>query len=302
MSDTNNISSDASSGKKRCIPALRPPNNNLGEDELLMKTFYDIMQIKSDNGEWERIWNDPTDRKGIRDAILPSFTLACCSALGTFVFLRKVPTWYMNRALAKKESIIHGPKGHPHYDSSRRQKNIMFPRIKTHKDGSTSFHEGLLIKPLTLAIDAAVSVAMGAAVWFYSIDKKGVFNAVSNVPLVEGRSAVSDTLCQDFIEQKKQIPKRVWKEYNDDAVLMLKHFVENCQRRTQYERQLRMDRGLAPETPVEIPPPGIPPDLVIEDEEEKAFDLYDWAGEDDLWADEDDEWDDEDDDKGFWER
>ena len=73
----------------------------------------------------------------------------------------------MNRALSKKESFLHGAKGHPHYEASRKQKNILFPRIKTHKDGSTFLHEGLLIKPLTLALDAAVSLAMGAGVWSY---------------------------------------------------------------------------------------------------------------------------------------
>lgn len=300
MSDSRNDDGDApvsaapkDTNKKRRIPALEPPNNNLGEDELLMKKFYDLMQIKSDNGEWERIWNEPDDRRGIHNAIRPSFIYASVSALATFVFLRKVPNWYMNRALSKKESIFHGRNGHPHYESSRRQKNVLFPRIMTHKDGSTSFHEGLLIKPLTLAIDATVSVALGCAVWFYSIDKKGVFHAASNVPLVEGRSAVSDTLCHDFIEEKKQVPERVWKEYNDDAVVMLKQFIENCQRRTQYERQLRLDQGLSPEEPVAIPSRGVPPDLVIEGEEEKAFDLYDWVAEDDWVSDEDD-------DEGFW--
>ena len=59
-------------------------------------------------------------------------------------------------------------------------------------------------------------------------------------------------------KQKKKIPKKVWKEYNDDAVVMLKRFVENCQRRTQYEQQLRMERGMALDKPVAIPSPGVP--------------------------------------------
>jgi hypothetical protein len=300
MSD-NSGSNDASTSKRKRIPALIPPNNNLGEDELLMKTFYDLMQIKADRGEFQRIREEPEDRKAIFEAIRPSFAIASASTLATFVFLRRVPRWYMNRALGKKESVWHGREGHPHYDSSRRQKNILFPRIKTYRDGSTSFHEGLLIAPLMIAVDLAVSLAMGAAVWFYTIDKKGTFNAVSNVPLVEGRSAVSDTLCADFIEQKKKLPARLWKEYNDDAVTMLRLFIENCQRRTQYERQLRIEKGLGPDEPVAIPPPGVPPDMVIEDDEEKAAELSmaDWAAEDD-WAT-DDEWDD-DDEKSFWGR
>lgn len=307
MSDANSDNSTSApirtqdGSKKRSIPALKPPNNNLGEDELMMKKFYDLMQIKADKGEWERIWAEPMDRKAINDAIRPSFTLATVSTIATFVFLRKVPAWYMNRALSTKESFFHGAKGHPHYDSARRQKNIAFPRIKTHRDGSTSFHEGLLIKPLTLAMDATVSLIMGAAVWFYTIDKKGVFSAVSRIPLAEGTSAVSDTLCQDFIEEKKTIPKKVWNEYNDDAVLMLKQFIDNCRRRQQYERQLRIERGLQPEEPVSIPPPGVPADLMIEDEEERTFGLADLIGQDDSWAGDDaDDWDD--DDKGFWGR
>jgi hypothetical protein len=309
MSNSNNSSSnnggsnDASTTKRKRIPALIPPNNNLGEDELLMKTFYDLMQVKADRGEFQRIRQEPEDRKAIFEAIRPSFAIASASALATFVFLRKVPRWYMNRALGKKESRFYGRDGHPHYDSSRNQKNALFPRIKTLKDGSTSFHEGLLIKPLTIAIDLTVSLATGAAVWFYTIDKKGTFDAISNVPLVEGRSAVSDTLCADFIDQKNKLPKKLWTEYNDDAVTMLRKFIENCQRRTQYERQLRIEKGLEPEEPVIIPPPGVPPDMVIEDEEEKAAELYAWVAEDD-WAAYGDEWDEEDnnddDDKGFW--
>ena len=132
------------------------------------------------------------------------------------------------------------------------------------------------------------------------MDKKGAFQAVSEIPLIEGRSAVSDTLCQDFIAQKGKVPKRLWKEYNDDAFVMLRDFIDNCQRRMQVERQIRTDRGLGRDEPVDIPSPGVPRDLILEDEAERIVDLVgaDWAAEDDHWAD--DDWDDDNESESFW--
>ena len=119
--------------KRKRIPALIPPNNNLGEDELLLKGFYDLMQIKADKGEFQRIMDEPNDRRAVKKALMPSFYLASATAITTFVVLRKAPRWFMNQALSKKESIIHGPAGHPHYDSSRRTKEYF---VSSHSNPS----------------------------------------------------------------------------------------------------------------------------------------------------------------------
>ena len=295
MHNSDDRSTAQSPQHKKKTP-FTPPRNNLSEDELLAKTFIDLMQIKFDRGELTRISQEPQDRKGLNDVMRTGKIIGGIVAIGTFVGLRRLPKRFMNQALSKKESILHGRDGNPFYHIARKQ-GPWLPHVKTRRDGSTSFHEGWVLAPLLITIDAALACFMGGIVWFVATPKLKIFEAAADIPLVPGRSAVSETLCSDFIENFKRLPKELWtpkKLDGDDVTTNIKRFVENCQRRQQVERQLRSDSALKENEPVEIPHPGVLKDLIVEMEEspeevlvwgntgmKQGFWLDDWAEEED---------------------
>ena len=82
---------DSDVKKKRRIRALQPPNNNLGEDELLMKTFYDLMQIKSDRGEWSE--------SGMSLAIARAFAMPFDQVLPWRVLRPLLPLFFYEKCL-----------------------------------------------------------------------------------------------------------------------------------------------------------------------------------------------------------
>ena len=288
------------------VPLFAPPRNNLGYDELLAKTFIDIMQIKYDRGEFERIQREPQDREGLAQVMRPGLIMGGISAIGSFIILRRVPKYSMRRSLEKRESFVHGRDGNPFYDTVRRQ-GPWFPYVKTRRDGTIRFHEGRIIGPFLTAIDAVLACMMGGVVWVVTTPKVKMFEAVADIPLVPGRSAVSDTLCSDFIENYKRIPKDLWAPetiQRDDVTKNIKRFVENCQRRQEMERLLRQNAGLDENDPVKIPYPGVPADSIVEveepPEEVKPVDDRKPAFWLDNWAELDDDDDDDDDDEEFW--
>ena len=99
----------------------------------------------------------------------PGAYLGAAVGLAQFVFLRKAPIAMMRRA------------------------------------GQTNFQESAKMKPFSLLFDAVLSTAMAGTVWIMATDKDKVFKTASELPLVEGRSDVSDALCDDFIAQYETI-------------------------------------------------------------------------------------------------
>lgn len=300
---TNTSDKNSSTNKNprlRRVTPFTPPRNNLSDDELLAKTFIDLMQIKEDNGEFERIHREPQDRKGVVKVMMPGMIFGGIAAVGTFITLRRLPKHVMQRAMEKKESFLHGRDGNPFYDLVRKQ-GPWLPHVKTRRDGSIRFYEGWILSPILTAIDAVMACATGVVVCVVTTPRVKLFKAAADIPLVPGRSAVSDTLCSDFIENYKRLPKELWsskKIQRDDVTKSIKRFVENCQRRQQMERQLRYNAGLGENDVVDIPYPGVPEDLIVEVEEppeevevivdrKRGFWLDDWGEEDDedddLW-------------------
>jgi hypothetical protein len=284
----------------RKVTPFTPPRNNLGEDELLAKTFIDLMQIKADHGEFDRIHREPQDRKGVVKVMMPGMIFGGIAAIGTFITLRRLPKHLMQRALEKKESFIHGRGGNPYFDIVRKQ-GPWLPHVKTRRDGSIRFYEGWILSPILTAIDAVLACVTGGVVWVVTTPRVKLFEAAADIPLVPGRSAISDTLCSDFIENYKRLPKELWtpkKIHRDDVTKSIKTFVENCQRRQRMERQLRYNAGLDENDAVDIPYPGVPAYSIVEVEEppeevevivdrKRGFWLDDWEEEDDedddLW-------------------
>jgi len=87
---------------------------------------------------------------------------------------------------------------------------------------------------------------------------------VSRVPLVQGRSVLSEELCGDFIRAYDITKTRGFdwsnENHNSNTLTNIERFVKNCHARQNYEQDLRRSQGLSSEDPVTIPPPGVPQD------------------------------------------
>jgi len=129
---------------------------------------------------------------------------------------------------------------------------------------------GIIIRTIKLGLDIFVSGMMAmymSAIW---TDKKRLLSETAELPLVEGRSLISDELCTDFMKQYATIPQDTWRKYRgtSDALTAIESFVVNCHKRQMFERSLRHERGLQPGGSAEdyhptIPSPGVPRDLDV---------------------------------------
>lgn len=137
------------------------------------------------------------------------------------------------------------------------------------------------MKPFSLLFDTTLSLAMTGTIWIMATDKEKLYKTASDIPLIEGRSDISDVLCTGFIAQYDSIRPEFWKEYKDDGMTAITDFVENCRKRQAFERRLRRESGLGPNDPVAIASGGVPRDFV-DDEEGEA----DWANLEEFEEDE----------------
>ena len=94
----------------------------------------------------------------------------------------------------------------------------------------------------------------------------GTFEGISKVPLVEGRSALSDGLCKEWINVSQRIPPEFWHNLKaeDNSNLKsfqtwkaIRSFADNCVLRAKQEQTLRTKKSLGPDDPVGIPGPGV---------------------------------------------
>ena len=77
---------------------LVPPNDNFSEDEMVVKSFLDIVQRKIDN----KILAAPRGQEGekLKDAVLyPGFYIGCAVGIVQFAALRKAPIMVGHTAL-----------------------------------------------------------------------------------------------------------------------------------------------------------------------------------------------------------
>jgi hypothetical protein len=115
---------------------------------------------------------------------------------------------------------------------------------------------------------------LGASACVICTDTEAVTQGLATIPLVEGRSVMSDELCTSYIRayQLSQQKGFDWPKHTHtsthtstnhqnhfpDVLRHLEIFVKNCQQRQQYETELRREQGLSADQPVVIPSPGVP--------------------------------------------
>jgi hypothetical protein len=153
-------------------------------------------------------------------------------------------------------------------------------------------------------IDASLSFLVAAYTSFYMADRERIAKSVTQVPLMEGRSAISDNFCSDLIQEYN----RQWnhnqaptKSPNNQAPFGVKgaaenqkplapfdrkdilknpqlgilqayiDFIGNCKKRQAMENRIRRERGMGANEPVEIPPPGVTSSDWSDEEDESMF-------------------------------
>eukprot|EP00579_Thalassiosira_antarctica_P019782 CAMPEP_0201953164 /NCGR_PEP_ID=MMETSP0904-20121228/1635_1 /ASSEMBLY_ACC=CAM_ASM_000553 /TAXON_ID=420261 /ORGANISM="Thalassiosira antarctica, Strain CCMP982" /LENGTH=303 /DNA_ID=CAMNT_0048496981 /DNA_START=27 /DNA_END=938 /DNA_ORIENTATION=- len=136
---------------------------------------------------------------------------------------------------------------------------------------------GILFRLVRLSLDSFVSVSIGAYASMWFVDKDKMMNQFASIPLVEGRSLLSEALCEDFTREFQKFDRQTWYKnhpslsdggYSDDDGdtdfrYTIQGFVANCRRRAIYEEEMRKERGLTNSEPVVIPSPGVPRDISV---------------------------------------
>jgi hypothetical protein len=131
-------------------------------------------------------------------------------------------------------------------------------------------------RAIWFTFDATLSLMMAANVSVQYTDASKMRQKISELPLVPGKSLVSDALCEELsaelqkvIAEQNPSYKRLLRESKQGleaksplAFYMqgITSFCENCQRRAYREQELRQEQGLSSLEQVEIPAPGVPRD------------------------------------------
>ena len=219
------------------------------------------------------------------------------AGVGSFVFLRRGPR-LLTRYLARRAEARGGGSGTANnnynaggggpggYQFDRRNpfenaKQMSQPtnaigegassqQLPPPPPQSSPRQPGIIVRTIKFGLDVFVSGMMAlymSAVW---TDKKKLLNEAAEIPLVEGRSLISDELCTNFMKHYATIPQDTWRKHRgkSDALTAIESFVINCQRRQMLELSLRHERGLQPGGSAQdyhptIPSSGVPTDLDV---------------------------------------
>lgn len=213
------------------------------------------------------------------------YGIAC--GIFTFGFLRSGPRLmqrYLNRRFAKNASNGSGNSGTTvgGYTFDR-------PGAQPSGDWNTNHAQlpkrpGIFLRTIKLGLDLTLSLFVAAYGSLVFVDRKKLMDDMSKIPLVEGRSLISDELCDDFIDVYRGIPKKTWDTYQgkSDALDAISGFVMNCMRRQVVEKEILEQRRRFGMTTmededgdpdvvgqeqtrrhVEIPSPGVSSDIPV---------------------------------------
>uniref|UniRef100_A0A7S4MT16 Uncharacterized protein n=1 Tax=Odontella aurita TaxID=265563 RepID=A0A7S4MT16_9STRA len=118
----------------------------------------------------------------------------------------------------------------------------------------------LMEQAVSVPIDLVLSLVIGCSGAFFLLDIDRMRDDFSRIPLVKGRSLLSEELCADYSRESYRFSSVMNKPKQDDPTIdAIREFVSNCQRRAIYEDQLRKERTLTSSDPVSVPWPGVPP-------------------------------------------
>jgi hypothetical protein len=257
---------------------LPPFDHSLSEDEEVVLKFIELIQAKFDKG---LLSIQGKEKTMLANAITyPGLYIGSITSMATFVFLRKAPLHIMNRYII------------PAYNTSSFS-------VKPNNTAAqpTKFAEPWLLRPVTILIDAALSTMAGLTAWISFTDKQRLYDTMAEIPLLQGRSHLSDALCDDFIHlYHHDIPPSFWTDNEDDILTTITRVVQNCEKRRAFEKKIQqgqdpflvdnysMDQRESSGSDFVSLPTQVPLDIFeqIQDETVYIEDVMDWAEVDDI--------------------
>mmetsp|Transcript_18601 Transcript_18601/g.53635 ORF Transcript_18601/g.53635 Transcript_18601/m.53635 type:complete len:237 (+) Transcript_18601:143-853(+) len=200
----------------------------------VVKSFVDLITKKIDEKQLHTPVGKEREVLG-RPIINPGIYFGVAAGVIQFAFLRKAPI-YMVRRLQQQQGF------------------------------APTFQESPLMRSVSVVFDGVLSMATTCAVWAFMVDEQKVYEAAASIPLLEGRSEISDVLCDDFIAQHKNVSSSFWEANgrDDKSVASLFTFIENCQKRRAHERSIRSEQGISPDIPVSIPEGGVSSNTIVD--------------------------------------
>lgn len=120
----------------------------------------------------------------------------------------------------------------------------------------------LMEQTISVPVDLILSLAVGCSATLFLSDADKMRHDFSRIPLVKGRSLLSDELCADFSKESHRFSAIMNSSRHQNRSLdAIREFVSNCRKRAAYEDQLRKERNLTSNDPVSVPWPGVPPSI-----------------------------------------
>jgi len=194
------------------------------------------------------------------------------SGLACFAFLRTSPRLisnYLRRRAGSNSADINSGAPNP-FQQKASSSGYKF-------DSQNVERPGLVFRGVRLLLDSFVSLSIGAYASMFFTDTNEMMRKFSTVPLVEGRSLLSEQLCGDFTQEFRNYDRQVWNNKHpsltggdvsrsediDGFRDLIQGFVVNCKRREIYEKEIRAEQGLGADDPVTIPSPGVPRDISV---------------------------------------
>lgn len=184
--------------------------------------------------------------------------------IGTFAFLRAGPglltRFFQRKQFSKSSGGYKFDNTNTSHMTGSRANN---PEVEVRRPG-------FIFRSIRFSLDCFVSLSMATYGSMYFLDRKRMMDAAGGIPLVEGRSLISDELCDDFTNVYRSIPQKTWEKYDGKSVPLdtVSNFVKNCIKRKVIETQILEERhefgNLDTGEHVEIPSPGVPADTQVE--------------------------------------
>lgn len=194
--------------------------------------------------------------------------------ISTFIVLRRGPQLIL-RLLNSRSSRGGGVGGGGGYKLDRPGGNSPFQQNPNQQQ---SFRFNVL-GGMKLALDVFVSVLMAGTASFSVLDEEKLVNSVASVPLLEGKSVVSDEFCTTLQQEVAKQNPAVFAKADSAYLKGMFMFSKNCSKRQSYESKLREEYGLSPNESVAIPPGGVPPDYAVLDDDNNSGDEELWTSE-----------------------
>mmetsp|Transcript_2684 Transcript_2684/g.3986 ORF Transcript_2684/g.3986 Transcript_2684/m.3986 type:complete len:279 (-) Transcript_2684:273-1109(-) len=248
------LTASTSSKKPKNVEELMDEREHLNESAYF-KLFRDLLS-KNAGVLKDRISDVSEDYKPEKNILSramqlqrTAMILGGCFGIAAFFSLRILPRQFIKR-----------------FGSADKIKKLEEADKLSHKHGTAWIQQAVGV-----LVEGSFSAWLGYTVFKRaSQDATGAYELLSSIPLVKGRSVVSDVLCDDMIKlTRSTIPPVFWERLtegrlkDDQTWQGIRTFSNNCIKRKLYERAIRKELGVSSVEPVSLPN-EVPNDTSIE--------------------------------------